>query len=555
MLTHLSISNYALIDSLEIDFKKGLTIITGETGAGKSILLGALSMILGERAEQRVIRDTTKKSVIEATFNIKSYQGIDCLFAENDIESFGDECILRREISSNGRSRTFINDSPVNLSLLRDLTLRLIDIHSQHSNMLLSKEVYQLEIIDNIVSDKSLLPNYSHAYTEYKNVKNRLGQLKSAFSKQREDEDYIQFQLKQIEALQLTMGEDEELESRQRRLTNLSEIKQSLWTCDSILRDGEMSVLDQLVNVAKAIRQAGALDNGVKELGERIDSVIIDLKDIASTADILQNSMVDEPGELERINERLDSIYELENKHKVKGVDELIALGNTYEEKLSKLSTLDEEILRLETRLTAAESHALECAKELSHGRKKASEEFVRSLKQTAVPLGMKNLQFEIRYNETELTASGIDRIEFLFAFNKQQELMPVENTASGGELSRLMLCIKSIIAERMQLPTIIFDEVDTGVSGDIANRMGEMMASIGKKIQVIAITHLPQVAVKGNNHYKVYKKDNAQFTYTGIRELDEEERVKEIAGMLSGEVVDEAAVNNAKSLLGLKRS
>ena len=551
MLTHLLITNYALIDNLEIEFKKGLTIITGETGAGKSIILGALSLILGERADLKVIRKVESKSVIEATFNIEAYGGLKDFFEQNDIECFGNECILRREISSNGRSRAFINDSPVTLFVLRDLTLRLIDIHSQHSNMLLSDENYQLNIIDSVSHNKVIRAEYAELFSKYKSLKSEISTLKAEYEKNCAEEDYIQFQLSQISELKLQENEDIELEREQMRLSNVNEIKQCLWSASSVIQDEENSIISQMSTLLRGFSQIDGVDTDLKELSERLQSMIIELKDFGRTINLIQDSYVDNPLELERITERLNSIYDLENKHKLSRVNEIIALQHYYNEKITKLTNSDDEIKRLEVELTKIEQDALKKAQELSKSRKKGAEIFKEMLNGTAMPLGMKNLRFELEFGECELCAQGIDKVKFLFAFNKQQQLMPIENTASGGELSRVMLSIKAIIAQNMQLPTIIFDEVDTGVSGEIAHKMGEMMCDISKNIQVIAITHLPQVAVKGENHLRVYKADSDEATYTSISELSKDERVEEIARMLSGKEIDTAAINNARSLLG----
>ncbi len=551
MLTHLLITNYALIDHLEIDFKKGLTIITGETGAGKSIILGALSLILGERADLKVIRKVENKSVIEASFNIEAYNDMEHFFEQNDIEFFDNECILRREIASNGRSRAFINDTPVTLSVLRELTLRLVDIHSQHSNMLLADALYQLSIIDSVSGNDSIKADYSKQFSQYKKLKVEIEKLKAEYEKNRQEEDYIQFQLDQIAALKLQENEDEELEREQSRLSNVNEIKQCLWSASSVLQDEDNSIVSQLSVLSRSFLQIENVDADLKELSERLQSLMIELKDFSRTISSIQDSYVDDPNELERINERLNNIYDLENKHKLSCVNELIALQHSYEEKLAVITNSDDEIKRLEEKLIIVEKEARAKAKELSLSRRKGAEIFKQELEKTAIPLGMKNLRFEIGFEDCELCAQGMDKVEFLFAFNKQQQLMPIENTASGGELSRVMLCIKAIIAQNMQLPTIIFDEVDTGVSGEIAHKMGEMMGDISNNIQVIAITHLPQVAVKGNNHLKVYKADTDEATYTSMCELTKEERVEEIARMLSGREIDAAAINNARSLLG----
>lgn len=551
MLRQLKISNFAIIDNLEIDLEKGFTIITGETGAGKSIMMGALSLILGEKVDFKVIRNNDKKSVIEATFDIEGY-GLNPVFEENDIDNFGDECIMRREITSNGRSRAFINDTPVTLPVMRSVAMRLIDIHSQHSNLLLSKHSYQLRVLDSIIDDKNILKQYSEEFTKYKTIKDKLAKLKELNQRRKTEEDYLRFQLAQLSGLSLMENEDVELEAEEKKLSNVNEIKTALWNSEELLSGDERSVIGDVSVAAQNISRIGHIYDAAKDLTERFDSILIELKDIARTLTSLQSSLVDNPSELERIQERLSAIYSLEEKHKVGSVNELLDLQHSIENQLAEIDNSDEEIVELEKELKKQTDVTVALAQDLSKKRKDAGKRFSETLMQLIAPLGMKNLQFQIKFDTTELSADGIDSVCFLSAFNKNQELMPVEATASGGEISRLMLCIKSIIARNMKLPTIVFDEVDIGVSGDIANRMGELMREISEKIQVIAITHLPQVAVKGQNHFKVYKEDSGDSTRTLVKYLDKNERVKEIASMLSGEKIDEAALNNAKSLLGI---
>lgn len=551
MLTHLMISNYALIDNLEIDFSDGLTIITGETGAGKSIILGALSLILGERADLKVIRNTELKSVIEATFETGIDSDVEQFLEVNDIERYKNECILRREISSNGRSRAFVNDTPVTLTVIRELTLKLIDIHSQHSNMLLGNADYQLKIIDSISGNNELRDEYVKKYGRYKALKEKLQQLKAEYERNKQDEDYLQFQLSQIGSLKLQLGEDRELEKEQSRLSNVSEIKQCLWTASTQIQDNENSILSSLSLLTKGFSQIENVDDELKSISERLQSAIIELKDLSRTINLLQDVYVDNPEELERIESRLTAIYDLETKHKVSTVDDLIELQKNYESRLAAICNSDDEIKNIEKELKECESATYEVGKRLSCSRKEGSIRFKQLLEDTAVPLGLKNLRFDVDFEECSLSSNGIDKLKFMFAFNRQQQLMPIENTASGGELSRVMLSIKAIIAQTIQLPTIIFDEVDTGVSGEIAHKMGEMMGEIAKKIQVIAITHLPQVAAKGKNHFKVFKADENDATYTSMCELSKEQRIEELARMLSGREIDAAAINNAKSLLG----
>lgn len=555
MLKQLKISNYALIDKLDIEFEPGLTIITGETGAGKSIMMGALSLILGDKAESRAIRAIDKKSVIEVVFDIEEY-GLQQFFADNDIEYEGGECIMRREISPNGRTRAFVNDTPVTLPVMRALSVQLIDIHSQHSNMLLSSHRYQLSILDNLHPDKGLLSQYEQEYERYRHIETRIKELKETNARRKSEEDYLRFQLSQIAELKLQPGEDVELEAAERRLRNVNEIKSYLWQCEQLLdgdEEGGASVLSGLAAVSSNLTHLSQLCNEMGDMDERLDAVIIDIKDMARTISSMQGNLVDDPAELERVSERLSNIYSLENKHKVQSVDELIELQKRYEAQLGEIDSFDEEIAKLENELVAQEKVVASLAAELSKRRHETSKVFEKHLKELAVPLGMKNLQFKIEFEQVPFSATGTDAVKFLFSFNKQQPLMPVETTASGGEISRLMLCIKSIIAKSMKLPTIIFDEVDTGVSGDVANRMGDLMKEISRNIQVITITHLPQVASKGDNHFKVYKQDTADSTHTSVRRLGNDERVMEIAAMLSGDKVSEAAIDNAKILLNVK--
>lgn len=553
MLKQLKIANYALIDKLDISFAPGLTIITGETGAGKSIMMGALSLILGEKAESRAIRALDKKSVIEVVFNINEY-GLQHFFADNDIEYYNDgDCILRREISPNGRSRAFINDTPVTLPVMRALSVQLIDIHSQHSNMLLSSHRYQLDILDNLHSDKALPITYHNEYEKYKRIETRIHELRETNERRKAEEDYLQFQLSQIAELKLQPGEDIELEASERRLSNVNEIKNLLWQCQQLLEggdDGMNSILSGLAQVSTNLSNLNRICDETGDMSDRLETVIIDIKDMSRSISAMQNDIVDDPAELERIRERLSNIYSLESKHRVKSVDELLELQKNFESQVSEIADFDEEINRLEKELSSQQAIVEDIAAKLSKHRHETSAIFETQLKELAVPLGMKNLQFKIEFEKIPFSATGIDAVKFLFSFNKQQPLMPVESTASGGEISRLMLCIKSIIAKSMKLPTIIFDEVDTGVSGDIANRMGELMKEISKNIQVITITHLPQVAAKGDNHFKVYKQDTDESTFTAVRQLDNKERVMEIAAMLSGDKVSEAAINNARTLL-----
>ena len=552
MLESLHISNYALIDNLDIDFHNGFNIITGETGAGKSIILGALSLILGGRADTKVIRNNERKSVIEAIFSIKDYPSLKKICDENDIEWDDLQCILRREIAPNGRSRAFVNDSPVSLSQLSDIAIQLVDIHSQHQNLLLASPDYQLNIIDNLAGNNDRLKEYYHLYQEYVNAVRQLKETRRAIEKGVADEDFTRFQLEQLEEMNLVAGEQEDLEREREILSNMTSIKETLYSALEALTNGKSNVLSLLNN---AVDDCEDLENVLEDennLTERLETARIEIQDIAETLSQYDSNLNADPQELERIEDRLNKIYSLEHKHKVSTIDELIAIRDNLQKRLDTIDNSDYAIEQLEKQAKQAYKMALSAAKEISKHRQDEANSFAKLLKERALPLGMKNLQCEIKITPIEISSTGIDKIEFLFAFNKNQQLMPVGNTASGGEISRLMLSIKTIIANKMQLPSIIFDEVDTGVSGDIANSMGEMMQSIAQNIQVLAITHLPQVASKGNHHYKVFKEDDETSTLTRIKELSIEERVDELALMLSGSTINEAARANARSLLNI---
>ena len=552
MLESLHISNYALIDNLDIDFHNGFNIITGETGAGKSIILGALSLILGGRADTKVIRNNERKSVIEAIFSIKDYPSLKKICDENDIEWDDLQCILRREIAPNGRSRAFVNDSPVSLSQLSDIAIQLVDIHSQHQNLLLASPDYQLNIIDNLAGNNDRLKEYYHLYQEYVNAVRQLKETRRAIEKGVADEDFTRFQLEQLEEMNLVAGEQEDLEREREILSNMTSIKETLYSALEALTNGKSNVLSLLNN---AVDDCEDLENVLEDennLTERLETARIEIQDIAETLFQYDSNLNADPQELERIEDRLNKIYSLEHKHKVSTVDELIAIRENLQKRLDTIDNSDYAIEQLEKQAKQAYKMALSAAKEISKHRQDEANSFAKLLKERALPLGMKNLQCEIKITPIEISSTGIDKIEFLFAFNKNQQLMPVGNTASGGEISRLMLSIKTIIANKMQLPSIIFDEVDTGVSGDIANSMGEMMQSIAQNIQDLAITHLPQVASKGNHHYKVFKEDDETSTLTRIKALSIEERVDELALMLSGSTINEAARANARSLLNI---
>lgn len=551
MLKRLNISNFAIIDNIEIDLPKGLITITGETGAGKSIMLDAMALILGEKIDSKALRGAGNKTVVEATFDVTGY-GLDAILDESGVDNFGHECILRREVLESGRSRAFVNDTPVTLPVMRSVAMRLIDIHSQHSNMLLSKRGYQLSVIDSLAGDDGLRARYQAEYKRLRDLSEDLERLRRLSERRKDDEDYLRFQVGQIARLNLTEGEDVRLMAQERTLSNISEIKSGLWTAERLLAGEDRSIISDLTAAEQAISRVEPLLDCAQGLSQRLESARIELGDIARTVSLAQSDLADDPAELDRVQSRLNDIYTLERKHKVGSVDELIALRRDMEERLSEIDNSAEAIAAAEARLAEQKRAAEALAAELTTARKEAAAHFSRALVEAAAPLGMENLRFEVKFSPTPLSPAGADAVSFMTSFNRQQELMPVEETASGGEVSRLMLCVKSIIAGSMRLPTIVLDEIDTGVSGEMANRVGEMMRGISRTIQVVAITHLPQVAVKGDCQMKVYKEDRDGATRTSIRRLSAQERVDEIAAMLSGEKIDQAAVNNAKSLLGM---
>lgn len=553
MLNKLSIHNYALINQIDIDFKDGLSVITGETGAGKSIILGALSMILGGRADTKSIGNADKKSIIEATFYAKNDAEIDKFCISNDIDRFEDNnFILRREISSSGRSRAFINDTPVTLQQLRDAAIRLIDIHSQHQNLLIADAKYQLQIIDSIANNINELNEYKTQFKKYIEIRNRLNQRKIEISKNKENEEFLRFQFDQLQKIAPKENEQEELERKYEVLSNAESIKDDLRHIVNTLSDNEDSVLSQISALKSVINRLNldlfnAESNDIKP---RFESLYLELKDIAEQFGDYLSEVDSDPKELQSIEHRLNLIYEANRRFNVNNENELLKIKVDIESQLASIDNSDDDISALEQKKKSEGIKLKELADKLSQTRIKAADQFSSELIEMAKPLGMSNIKFSALVSQNKLTIDGQDSIEFLCSFNKNQSLNPISKVASGGEMSRIMLCIKAIIANCMQLPTIIFDEIDTGVSGDIADRMGEMMKEISDKIQVITITHLPQVASKGLSHYKVYKTDNEQYTTTNIKELSTEERIEELAQMLSGSKINEAAILNAQSLL-----
>ena len=550
MIKTLHISNYALIDRIDITFFPGLNIITGETGAGKSIILGALGLLLGGRADTKVVRDPNVKSVIEATFSADGYTSLQQFCEENDIDWDDDTVILRREISTTGRSRAFINDSPVNLAQLQTAGLFLIDIHSQHQNLLLASPPYQLQVIDSVACNATLNEEFHTLYNSYRQALRQYKQERIALDKARTNEEFLRYQYDMLVNASLQPGELEELENERKLLANMAQVKASLQLIGGALTDGDTNA-DDLVReaAAEASQIASYVDDG-EALADRLEALRVELRDIAATFADADGALSDDPARLDEVEERLNLLYDLLRRQQAETIEQLIEIRDRLANEIKAIDLGDEGLQKSETAAKKAKRAAMEKAEELSASRKAAAQQFAADLKERATPLGMKNLQVEISIKPVQLSATGIDAIEFLFAFNKNQPLMPVGSTASGGEISRLMLSIKSLVAHKMQLPSIVFDEVDTGVSGDVAHRMGALMKDISENIQVIAITHLPQVAAKGNAHFRVFKTDTDSSTITRIELLTPENRIAEIAQMLSGSTIDQAALANARALI-----
>ena len=552
MLKSLFIQNFVLIDSLDICFNPGFSVITGETGAGKSIILGALSLVLGQRADGKSIKQGADKCVIEAVFDVSKYQ-LEPFFLGNDLEYDPESCILRRELYASGKSRAFVNDSPVPLAILKELGTKLIDIHSQHQNLLLGDNRFQLRVVDVMAENEILLILYKKEYTRYQGLRKALSALKERAAQSKQEEDYIRFQLDQLEEANLQPNEQEELEQEQETLSHAEEIKSSLYRVSSCLDGEEQGVVSLLKESLSSMDALERYFPRAKEIAERLRSAYIDLNDLASEMEGMIEDVEFNPDRLAWVNERLDTLYALQQKHRVSSVDDLIALRDQFRAQLTDIESFDEQIAALEKQVQDAYKELLQQAAVLSEQRKVAAVAFAQQLVQMVAPLGMPHTRFQVEVvPRKEPESDGMDEIRFLFSANKSMALQPVAQTASGGEISRLMLCIKAMIAGFTALPTIIFDEVDTGVSGDIADKMGHIMQDLGSKMQVFAITHLPQIAAQGEAHYFVYKEDVKDRTLTRIRPLDKEERIREVARMLSGSALTEASLANAKDLLGM---
>lgn len=556
MLRSLYIQNYALIEKLDITFDQGFSVITGETGAGKSIILGAIGLLLGQRADTKAIRQGASKCIIDARFDIASYRLQD-FFDDNEIE-YEDECIFRRELYATGKSRAFINDTPVALPLMKELGEQLIDVHSQHQNLLLNKEDFQLGVLDVLAGNEKLLEAYQNDYKEWKRLDKELRELSEEAEKSKADEDYIRFQLEQLEQAKLTEGEQEELEQEADTLSHAEEIKGSLYRVDQLLSGDESGgVVASIKDGLNTLNNITSVFPRASELSQRMETCYIELKDMALEIGHTMDEVEFNPARLEEVNERLNLIYSLQQKHRAQTVEELIGLTNEYKDRLTEIVSYDDRIAEVTGKRDEQYNLLKKQATILTGKRKVAAVEVEKQMVSSLIPLGMPNIRFAVEMStRSEPGASGEDAVSFLFSANKNGALQNISAVASGGEIARVMLSIKAILARAAQLPTIVFDEIDTGVSGEIADRMADIMQEMGKQNrQVISITHLPQIAARGQAHYKVYKQDNENETNSHIRRLTDEERIAEIAQMLSGAKLTEAALNNARELLNIKKS
>ena len=551
MLKHLYIKNFTLIDELDISLYEGFSVITGETGAGKSIILGAIALLLGQRADSKTIKQGAEKCVIEAHFDLSRYN-MQAFFDENDIEYDADDCIIRRELTAAGKSRAFINDTPVALSMLKELGDQLMDVHSQHQNLLLNKQDFQLEVVDIIADDAAQLAKYQQTYTAYQAAEKELAELQAAIERNRENRDFLQFQYEELENAHLVEGEQEELEQRSDTMEHSEDIKSALYTTDNALSADQNGVIEQLRSSLSALRSIEAVYPEVGDLIQRIDSSYIDLKDVAHEISSLLESVDFDPAELDQVNNRLDRIYELEKKYHVDAIEALIEKREMLHQQLQAIENGDESLDEVKARVSQLEAQARKEAEALTKLRTKAAKKIEDEMQKRLVPLGMPHVRFSIQLTTIELGINGCDRVSFLFSANTSTPLQPVSQVASGGEIARVMLSLKAMISGAVKLPTIIFDEIDTGVSGKTAEMMAQIMKEMGGHgRQVISITHLPQIAALGSVHYKVEKNETANGTTSKMRQLDTDERVREIAQMLSGSDVSEAAIQNAKALLG----
>lgn len=554
MLKHLYIKNYALIDLLDIELHPGFSVITGETGAGKSIILGAIGLLLGQRADAKTLKQGADRCIIEAHFDLSRY-GMEGFFEENDIDYDAEECIVRRELTAAGKSRAFINDTPVQLSMLKELGDRLVDVHSQHQNLLLNKQDFQLSVADIIANDSQQLADYQKTYAAYQSAKDELQALEEDIEHNRQNIDFLQFQYDELCNANLTEGEQEELEQKSDTMTHSEDIKSALYTADNAFQAEGTGIVETLRTAVSAMRSIERVFPNASELTQRMDSTYIELKDIAEEISYRLERIDFDPAELDAVNNRLDRLYELEKKFHADTVEELIVQRDTLRQKLANIEDSGEALQEARNRVALLETQCQKEASILTEMRTKAARQIEKEMQQRLMPLGMPNVRFQIQITPEAPGRNGQDKIAFLFSANASTPLQPVSQVASGGEIARVMLALKAMISGAVKLPTIIFDEIDTGVSGKIAEKMAEIMQEMGQhERQVISITHLPQIAALGTAHYKVSKEETSQGTTSRMEELTQEERIREIAQMLSGSDISEAAIQNAKELLKLRK-
>ena len=550
MIKQLYIKNFTLIDTLDMTFQPGFSVITGETGAGKSIILGAIALLLGQRADSKAIKSGADRCIIEAHFDLSRYSMED-FFTEHEIDYDATDCILRRELTASGKSRAFINDTPVQLSLMRQLGQQLVDIHSQHQNLLLQEEDFQLNVVDIIANDQKQLEQYRQMYQEYLSAKKAVKEMQEAIDKANDNQDFLRFQLSELNDANLSEGIQEELEQERETLSHAEDIKSGLFAADQLLSRGEGGIVERLKEASKTLDAIKKVFPDILDVAERTESCYIELKDIAGDISSCAEDFDFDPQRLEIIHTKLDQIYSLEKKHHVDSVEQLIAIRDELAGQLDRIDNSEDELKNLQAKETALLNQCKETAAKLSQLREKAARKIEKEMLKRLVPLGIPHVRFEVQQAPKELSYDGADRITFLFSANTSTPLLPVSEVASGGEIARVMLSLKAMISGAVKLPTIIFDEIDTGVSGKTAEMMAKIMQEMGAADrQVISITHLPQIAALGTTHYKVYKEESQQGTISHMQLLQEEERVQEIAQMLSGSNVTEAAVIHAKELL-----
>lgn len=552
MLKHLYIKNFTLIDELDIELRQGFSVITGETGAGKSIVLGAIALLLGQRADPKTIKYGADKCIIEAHFDLSRY-GMDDFFKDNDIENDPEDCIIRRELMASGKSRAFINDTPVQLTMLKELGERLVDVHSQHQNLLLNKQDFQLGVLDIIAEDSQQLAKYQEIFRQYQHVRQELEALKERIERDRQNADFMQFQCDELTQAGLVEGEQEELEQKNDTMSHSEEIKSALYDADNALGAEQIGVVANLRSALSSMKRIEKVYPAAEELVQRMDSSYIELKDISEEISGYLEDIDFDPSEMEAVVNRLDRLYDLEKKYHADSIGELIEKRDELRKQLDCIENSDEALHDLQQKLIALKESVDKEAVVLTNIRSKSAKKIEKEMNSKLVPLGMPNVRFAIQMTTADLDINGQDKVAFLFSANASTPLQPVSQVASGGEIARVMLSLKAMISGAVKLPTIIFDEIDTGVSGKMAEKMAEMMQEMGEHgRQVISITHLPQIAALGSTHYKVEKQETATGTTSSMTELTAEQRVLEIAQMLSGSDVSEAAIQNAKQLLRL---